>query len=109
MGRDRGWETLIEASDKPRKIVGKEQKKVQVASYDLFSVQVIVLGQKSAPSSPGHSFWADKCDLQIKVSRRQISKKFVVSAAADVCHLCNRARNTRKLKILMFEGFRGEK
>ena len=87
----------------------KIAEKVQVIGSNMFSVQVTFLGQKSAPSSPGHIFWADKCDLQIQVSRQQISEKFVVSAAADVCHLRNRARNTRKLKILMFEGFRGEK
>ena len=60
-------------------------------------------------SRPGQSFGADKCDLQIQVSQRQISEKVVVSAVADVCHLRNKAKNTRKLKILMFEGFRGEK
>ena len=99
MGGDKGWKTLTEASDKPRKIAGKVQKKVQVTGSDLFSVQVAVLGQKSVPSSPSHSFWANKCDLQIRVSQRQISEKVVVSAATDVCHLHNRAKNTRKLKI----------
>ena len=100
---------MTEASDKPRKSVGKLQKKVQVTGSDLFSVQVTDLGQKSAASRPGRTFWADKCDLHIRLSRRQISEKFLVLAAANVCHLRNKARNTRKLKIWMFEGFRGEK
>ena len=38
MGRDRGWKTLTEASDKPRKSAEKFVEKVQVAG----------LGQKSA-------------------------------------------------------------
>ena len=109
MGGDRGWKTLTEASDKPRKSAGKLQKKVQVSGSDLFAVQVADFGQKCATSRPSRSFWADKYDLQIWVSRRQISEKVVVSAATDVCHLRNKARNTQKLKILMFEGFRGEK
>ena len=80
---------------------------MQVAGSDLFAVQDADLGQKSATSSPGRTFWANKCDLQIRLSQRQISEKIVVSTAADVCHLRNKARNTRKFKILMFEGFRG--
>ena len=43
-GRDVGWKTLTEASNKPRKIPGKLQKKGQVADSDLFSVQVVVFG-----------------------------------------------------------------
>ena len=90
---------MTKALEKPRKRAGKLQKKVQVAGSDLFAFHVLGLGQKSVTSRPGHRFWADKCDLQIRVSRRQISEKFVVSATADVCHLRNKARNTRKLKI----------
>ena len=66
-------------------------------------------GLKSVTWRLGHSFWAEKCDLKLRVSRRQISEKVAVSVAADVCHLRNRARNTWKLEILMFEGFKGEK
>lgn len=44
MGGYRGWKTLIEASDKPKKSAGKLQKKVQVAGSDLFSIQVADLG-----------------------------------------------------------------
>ena len=100
--------TLTEASNKPRKSAKKIAEKGQVTSSNLFSVQVAGLGQKSVSWGSGRTFWADKCDLQIRLSRRQISEKFVVSAAADVCHLRNKARNTRKLKIWLFKGFRGE-
>ena len=75
---------------------------MQVAGSDLFAVQVADLVQKSATSRPSRTFWADKCDMQIRLSRRQISENFVVLAAADVCHLRNKARNTRKLKIWLF-------
>ena len=93
-GGERGWKTLTEASKKPRKIAEKQQKNWQVAGSDLFSVQVADNGLKSATWRPSHRFWAEKCDLKLRVSRRKISEKFVVSFAADVCHLRNRARNT---------------
>ena len=63
MGKDGGWKTLTEASDKPKKIAGKLQKKVQVIGSDMFLVQVVGLGQKSASSGLGHTFLAGKCDL----------------------------------------------
>ena len=44
--------------------------------------------------------------LGMRITR---DKKNVVSAVADVGHLRNRARNTRKLEILMFEGFMRKK
>ena len=72
---------------------------MQVAGSDLFEVQVTDLGKKSVTLRPGRTFGADKCDLQIRLSRQQISEKIVVLAAADVCHLRNKARNTQKLKI----------
>ena len=109
MGRDRGWKTLTEALDKPRKSARKLQKKVQVTGFDLFSVQVTDSGLKSVSCSPGHRFCGKKCDLQLRVSRRQISEKVVVCVAAGVGYLRNRARNTRKLKIVMLEGFIGKK
>ena len=102
MSGDGGWTTLTKASDKPRNLSKNLQKKIQVASSDMFSVQVIVLRLKSASCNTSHRFWAEKCDLQLRVFRQQISEKFVVSTVANVCHLHNRARNTRKLKILMF-------
>ena len=43
-GRDRGWKTLTEASNKPRKSAEKFAEKVQVTGSDLFSVQVAGLG-----------------------------------------------------------------
>ena len=63
MGRDRGWKTLTEALDKPRKNAGKLQEKVQVAGSDLFAVEDADFGQKSVTSRSVHTFWADKCDL----------------------------------------------
>ena len=96
MGGGRGCKTLTEASAKPRKIAEKSLKHWQVAGSDLFSVQVTEKGLKSAPGGPGRSLWAEKCDLKLRVSRRQISRKVVVSVAANVCHLRNRVKNTWK-------------
>ena len=47
MGGDRGQTTLIEVQTKPRKISEKFQKRVQVAVFDLFFAQVVVLGMFS--------------------------------------------------------------
>ena len=107
--RDRGQKTLNRGSDKPRKFLEKSLQKVQVTVSDLFLVEAYFFSCKVHHGGPGHRFWAEKCDLHFRYSRQYISEKVVVLAAANVCHLRNRARNTRKLKILMFEGFRGEK
>ena len=60
------------------------------------------LGWKVRPEGPGHRFWAKKCDLHFWHSWRQVSKKIVVSAMADVSHLRNRSENTRKSEFLFF-------
>ena len=48
MGGDKGWKTLTKASEKPRKISEKFQKKFQVAVFDLFFAEVAVFGMFSA-------------------------------------------------------------
>ena len=60
------------------------------------------MGRKVRPGGPGRRLWAKKCDPPFRLSRWQIFKKVVVSVAAGVAYLWNRARNTRKLEILMF-------
>ena len=81
------WQKL---QQNPEKLQKNSRKKHRSQVLTFFPVQVTEKGLKSATWSPGHIFWAEKCDLQLRLSRRQICGKVAVSVAADVCHLRNR-------------------
>ena len=92
-----------------KQVLKKLHKKCRSQVLTCLQSRSQVWGRKVHPKDQVALFGPISATCRFGCLGSRCQKNFVVSAATDVCHLRNRARNTRKLKILMFEGFRGEK